>query len=80
MVALATILADVTELLGDHQDAHVAQTIIRELAAHPETDGLTGLSLGLLHEYESEVEMLDRVRFAKLWPRARKAACRAGVG
>jgi CHAD domain-containing protein len=80
MQRLATTLADVTELLGDHQDAHVAQTIIRELAAHPETDGLTGLSLGLLHEYESEVEMLDRVRFAKLWPKARTSARRAGVG
>lgn len=79
MKRLATQLEAATELLGDHQDAHVAQTILRELAAHPDTDGLTGLSLGLLHEYESEVEMLDRLRFTRLWPSVRKAARRAGI-
>ena len=71
--------ADVTELLGDHQDAHVAQTIIREVAAHADTDGLTGLSLGVLHEYETEVEMLDRLRFHELWPMVRRRARSAGI-
>jgi CHAD domain-containing protein len=79
MRRLAESLADVTELLGDHQDAHVAQTIIREVAAHGETDGLTGLSLGVLHEYETEVEMLDRLRFHELWPTVRRRAKDAGV-
>jgi CHAD domain-containing protein len=72
-------LSDVTELLGDHQDAHVAQTIIRELAAHPETDGLTGLALGVLHEFEADEEILDRYRFVESWPTARSAARKAGV-
>ena len=80
MDRLAERLSDVTELLGDHQDAHVAQTIIRELASHPDTDGATGLSLGLLHEYESEVEMVDRLRFVKVWPATRRAARKARVG
>ncbi len=80
MRRLASRLTAVTELLGDHQDAHVAQTIIRELASHPDTDGMTGLSLGLLHEYESEVEMVDRLRFVKVWPATRRAARKAGVG
>jgi CHAD domain-containing protein len=79
MQRLAARLADVTELLGDHQDAHVAQTIIRELAAHADTDGATGLSLGLLHSYESEVEIIDRLRFADLWPGVRRSARKAGV-
>ena len=73
-------LADVTELLGDHQDAHVAQQIIRELASHADIDGLTGLSLGVLHEYEADEEILDRYRFVELWPKARRDAARAGMG
>ncbi len=79
MTKLADRLSDVTELLGDHQDAHVAQLLIRELAANPETDGATGLALGLLHEFESEEEILDRLRFVKMWPRARRAARRLGM-
>ncbi len=79
MEKFADRLADVTELLGDHQDAHVAQTIIRELAAHVETDGVTGMSLGLLYEYESEEEILDRLRFVAMWPKARRAARRVGM-
>lgn len=75
----AAAMSDVTELLGDHQDAHVAQQIIRELASHPETDGMTGLSLGILHEFESDEEILDRYRFVEMWPRARHAARRAGM-
>jgi len=79
MDRFADRLADVTELLGDHQDAHVAQTIIRELAAHSETDGATGMSLGLLYEYESEEEILDRLRFMTMWPKARRDARRLGM-
>lgn len=79
MARFAGRLAEVTELLGDHQDAHVAQTIIRELASHDGTDGLTGMSLGLLYEFESEEEILDRLRFIEMWPRARRSARRAGM-
>jgi CHAD domain-containing protein len=80
MKRYAQQMAEVTEMLGDHQDAHVAQGILRELASHAETDGLTGLSLGLLHEYEADEEILDRYRFAELWPVARRDAKRAGMG
>ncbi len=72
-------MSDVTELLGEHQDAHVAQTILRELAGHPDVDGATGLSLGILHEHEAEEEILDRFRFEELWPKAMRSAQRAGV-
>lgn len=79
MRRLALALAEVTEVLGDHQDAHVAQTLIREIAGQASTDGMTGLSLGLLHEYEAEVEMLDRLRFLEIWADARARAKAAGV-
>jgi hypothetical protein len=79
MVRFADALADVTELLGDHQDAHVAQGIIREVAGHADIDGSTGLALGLLHEYEADEEIRDRLRFVEYWPRALRQAHRAGV-
>jgi CHAD domain-containing protein len=79
MKRYADRLSDVTELLGDHQDAHIAQVILRELAADPETDGLTGMSLGILHEFEADEEILDRYRFVELWPQARRDARRAGI-
>ena len=72
-------MSEVTELLGDHQDAHVAQTILRELAAHADTDGSTGMSLGILYEFEADEEILDRFRFTELWPTARRAARKAGI-
>jgi len=76
----AEVMADVTELLGDHQDAHVAQSILRELSTHGDVDGRTGLALGVLHEYEADEEILDRFRFTEVWPGAVRAATRAGVG
>ena len=79
MVDYAQTLAEVTDILGDHQDAHVAQGILRELATHPDIDGATGMALGLLYEVEGDEELLDRVRFRELWPHVRRAARRAGV-
>jgi inorganic triphosphatase YgiF len=79
MARFADALADATELLGDHQDAHVAQGIIREVAGHADIDGSTGLALGLLHEYEADEEIRDRLRFVEFWPRALRQAHRAGV-
>ena len=76
----AEVMSDVTELLGDHQDAHIAQAILRELSTHADVDGRTGLALGVLHEYEAEEEILDRHRFTELWPSAVRAARRAGIG
>ena len=76
---LAEDLAVVTDLLGEHQDAHVAQGIIREVAMHADTDGATGLALGLLYEYESDEEIRDRFRFNEFWPRAVRTAHKAGL-
>ena len=79
MRRLAGELADITEILGDHQDAYVAQGVLREIAATPAADGLAGLSLGLLHEYETEVELRDRRRFRNVWDSVRERARSAGV-
>lgn len=66
-------LAQVTELLGDHQDAWVAQNTLKSLAERPEVDGMSGFSLGLLHQFEFEQEMFNRADFVELWPSIKHA-------
>jgi len=66
---LATSLSNVTEQLGEHQDASIAQETCRELAEH--FDGPTGFSLGLLHAYEVECELIARIRMKEQWPAVR---------
>jgi CHAD domain-containing protein len=75
---LASALSDVTEQLGEHQDAFIAQETCRELAEH--FDGPTGFSLGLLHAHEGELEMAARVALTKLWPDVREVARRTQLG
>lgn len=69
---LAEAVELVTELLGDHQDACVAQDVLREMAASNVIDGYTGFALGLLHEHEFEEELHARLEFDKVWPRVVK--------
>lgn len=69
---LADALSDVTEILGDHQDACIAQDVLRELADSSEIDGKTGFALGLLHEYEFETEVHNRLEFQQVWPRVKR--------
>ncbi len=71
---LAHALSIATELLGIHQDAHVAQQTLNSLATAPSTSGGMGLLLGRLFEYESDEEILDRYRFMDAWPDIKKAA------
>ncbi len=66
-------LSQVTELLGEHQDAWVAQNTLKTLAARPEVDGMSGFSLGLLHQFEFEQEMFNRTDFEELWPSIKHA-------
>ncbi|MEZ5185150.1 MAG: CYTH and CHAD domain-containing protein [Candidatus Nanopelagicales bacterium] len=76
----AKALAGVTELLGEHQDAWVAQQTLKELAASPDVDGLSGFSLGLLYEFEFEQELFARNDLVDLWPSVRKAHKKARLG
>jgi inorganic triphosphatase YgiF len=77
MARLAERLADVTDVLGHHQDAHVAQATLRELA--PGTAPEAAFALGRLLAIEEVAEMADRAAFLDLWPSVRRAAHRAGV-
>lgn len=72
---LAGLLAEVTDVLGTHQDAHVAQQTLANLAEA--ADGPGGFALGMLQQVEITAEMADRARFATIWPRVRKATRRA---
>lgn len=69
---LADALSEVTEVLGDHQDACIAQDVLREMAATDGIDGRTGFALGLLHEYEFETELHNRLEFDRIWPHVRR--------
>lgn len=66
-------LAEVTEVLGEHQDAWVAQQTLQSLAAAPDVTGDAGFALGLLHQYELRQEMLDRKHFIRLWPSIKRS-------
>jgi CHAD domain-containing protein len=69
----AKALSGVTEVLGEHQDAWVAQQTLKTLAADSAVDGLSGFSLGLLHEFEFEQELFARNDFVELWPSVKQA-------
>lgn len=75
---LATSLSNVTEQLGEHQDAYIAQETCRELAGH--FDGPTGFSLGLLQAYEVECELIARIRMKEQWPLVRTQRKRTILG
>ena len=68
---LAARLAEVTDLLGTHHDAHVAQATLEELAAG--ADGRAGFALGALQQVEIDAEMADRRSFSKMWPKVARA-------
>jgi CHAD domain-containing protein len=69
---LARVLEQVTELLGDHQDAHVAQNTLIRMSADGDLDARAGFALGLLYHYEIDYEMSLRHRFRRLWPKVKK--------
>jgi inorganic triphosphatase YgiF len=71
--SLAKDLEQVTELLGEHQDAVIAGRTARELAAGRRVTGTTGFVLGLLHAAERDSVREARRSFARVWPKVRKA-------
>lgn len=77
MAHLADRLAEVTEVLGHHQDAHVAQQALRAMA--DDAAPAAAFALGRLLAIEQAAEMADREAFVALWPDVRKAAHRAGA-
>lgn len=77
---LGDALKRVTDLLGDHHDAWVAQQRLRDLAALPAVDGPTGLALGLLDALEAQREREDRELFLLVWPEVRAVHRAAHLG
>ncbi len=75
---LASSLGDVTEQLGEHQDAYIAQEACRELADH--FDGPTGFALGLLSAYQVECELIARVKMTEKWPGVRRQRAQTSLG
>jgi inorganic triphosphatase YgiF len=61
-------LEEVTELLGEHQDAVIAADTTRRLAAGRRVTGTTGFVLGLLHEHERAAVTASRRAFLRLRP------------
>lgn len=79
MRAYARKLATVTDILGDLHDAHVAELFLRELAQSPNVSGRQGLALGQLLDLQNQHNQIERHRFTKVWPEARKAARVTGL-
>lgn len=74
---LARRLASVTEVLGSHQDATVAQETLRGLALRAEP--AQALAIGRLFEIEREAERACRAEFVDMWPAVRRAARHAEI-
>lgn len=77
---LTSALSEVTELLGDHQDAHVAQNTLADLSKRSNLDGEAGFALGLLYALEIEYELSLRSQFRRLWPHTVKAKKQTKLG
>ena len=69
----------ITEILGDHQDASVAQRILRDLTAASAAPEGTIFALGRLHEIERAKEQEYRIAFLESWPAVIRAAKHSGL-
>lgn len=79
MTTCAGALAKVTDLLGTHQDAHVARTVLRTLATGSETSPREAFALGMMSQHEAERQQDFRKAFRHLWPHVVHAAHKAGL-
>ena len=85
---LAERLSVVTDALGEHQDAHVAQSVLRALvhrdgtpaSSTPPPTAPVAFALGRMYEMEMASEIQARIAFTSAWPDARRAARRSGLG
>src|SRR5690606_687110 len=77
---LDNAMSEITDVLGDHQDACIAQDVLKEIANSEGIDGPTGFAIGLLHEHEYETEIQDRLEFQRVWPEIRRIFQRTTLG
>ncbi len=76
-VRLGKLLSQLTEELGTHQDATVAQQQLADMA--DSASGNVAYGLGMLSAYELSVAMNDRESVSRLWPKVKRAARGAGL-
>ena len=72
-------LADVTDLLGTHQDAHVARDMLREITDNSATSVPEAFALGMMSQHEAQRQKDFRADFRRLWPQVVESARRAGL-
>ncbi len=77
---LATGLARITDVLGEHQDAVVAAETCRELAASPRVGGRTGFALGRLHAGQRAAAQSARQELVRVWPEVSRPRLRQWMG
>ena len=77
---LAKAAAALQEVLGEHQDAFVAQHALLAIAAERPNDGSLGLAVGRLAERERQAASAARDRFRPTWRRAAEPALRRWRG
>jgi CHAD domain-containing protein len=75
----AEALADLTEVLGEHHDAVVAQETIREFSDAPGIEPRRVFALGQLHAYEAEREHQARRAVFASWSTVAWEAGRSGL-
>ena len=76
---LAATLEQLTELLGEHQDAEVCGALIDQLAQQPDLDPRSAYALGLMRAEESARQVRARSVALDVWRDVVKAARRADV-
>lgn len=72
-------LADVTDLLGTHQDAHVARDTLRSITDDSATTVPEAFALGMMSQHEAQRQQDFRADFRHLWPGVVESARRAGL-
>ena len=65
------------EVLGEHHACRA--TDAEGTCLRPEIDGMSGFSLGPLHEFEFEQELFARNEFVELWPSVKRAHNQVGL-
>src|SRR5262249_50979692 len=66
---------DVQDVFGDHQDAHVAEEVLRELAGHAQGEPV--YVAGMLAERQRERRRIARRAYPAAWKRLRKRGRKA---
>ena len=79
-VMFAAALEEIQEVLGEHGDAVLAQTLLVEIAGDDGTDGTAGFIFGRLHAVEQAIALGAIDDFADAWDRVEDGDLVAALG